>query len=257
MSVVIAIANQKGGVGKTTTVANLAGALAEAGRRVLAVDMDSQGSLGVGFGLDVGRIELTIYDVLVKGYAINAAIHAVRDAIDIVPANINLSSADQTLAALPRREDRLRAALAPVRDRYDFIVIDCPPSPGLLTINALAAADGALIPLACDYHSMVGVALLVDTIRGVQAGINPALAILGILPTRYDSRTIHAGEVLATTRERLAGQVPVLDIVIPETVRLKEAPIVGQTILEYRSSSPAAAAYRRLAQELIHHGSTC
>jgi chromosome partitioning protein len=257
MTHTIAISNQKGGTSKTTTAINLGGALADLGKKILLVDADPQGSLGVGFGIDVSRLEKTIYDVMVQGVKLETILRPVRDSIDLAPANIYLSVAELQLAGEIRREDRLRNALTPVKDQYDFVLIDCPPSLGLLTINALSAADAVLIPMSCDYYSLVGVRLLLETIGRIQAQLNPQLKILGVLPTRFDRRTLHAKEVLDEAREKLAKQkIKVFDTIIRETVRLKEAPIAGKTITEYQSKHPAADDYRVLAQEVVNEFSS-
>lgn len=252
MSHIVAFANQKGGTGKTTSVINLAGALTELGRRVLAVDIDPQGNLTIGLGIDVFSLSSTIYEVMVNGQPIEEIIQPVREHIHVAPTNINLSVADLQLAGEIRREDRLRDALAPVKDRYDFVLIDCPPSLGLLTINALSAAEQVLIPMACDYYSLVGVRLLLNTIQRIQARLNPRLKILGVLPTRFDGRITHAKEVLNEAREKLGQHVKVFDSVIRESVVFKEAPVSGQTITEYNSKHPGAEDYRAFAQEFIH-----
>jgi chromosome partitioning protein len=252
MSYTIAFANQKGGTGKTTTVINLAGALAEVGKRVLVVDTDPQGSLTIGFGIEPSDLERTVYDVLVEGYAVQNIIERLRENIDIVPTNIYLSVAELKLAGEIRREDRLKNALAKVKNNYDYVLIDCPPSLGLLTINALAAADKVLIPMSCDFYSMVGVRLLLDTIHRIQDQLNPDLKILGILATRFDTRTAHAKEVLQDTREKLGSHFKVFDAVIRESVRLKEAPIEGKTITEYSGNHASAEDYRNFAKEFIY-----
>ena len=252
MSHIVAFANQKGGTGKTTTVINLAGALTELGQHVLAVDIDPQGNLTIGFGIDVFSLTSTIYEVMVNGQPLAEIIKPVRENIHVAPTNINLSVADLQLAGEIRREDRLRDALAPVKERYDFVLIDCPPSLGLLTINALSAADQVLIPMACDYYSMVGVRLLLNTIQRIQSRLNPRLKILGVLPTRFDSRITHAKEVLNEAREKLGQHVKVFDAVIRESVVFKEAPVGGQTITEYNSKHPGAEDYRLFAQEFTH-----
>ncbi len=252
MSNIIAFANQKGGTGKTTTVINLAGALAEQGKKVLVVDIDPQGNLTIGLGIDVFSLTNTIYEVMVNGFPIEDIIKPVRDNIHVVPTNINLSVADLQLAGEIRREDRLRDALATVKDRYDFVLIDCPPSLGLLTINALSAADKVVIPMSCDYYAMVGVRLLLTTIQRIQARLNPHLKILGILATRYDSRTTHSKEVLTEAREKLGQNVKVFDALIRESVVFKEAPVTGLTITEYNSKHLGAEDYRLFAQEFIH-----
>jgi chromosome partitioning protein len=252
MSYITAFANQKGGTGKTTTVINLAGALAEQGRRVLVVDIDPQGNLTIGLGIDLFALTRTIYDVMINGSAIEEIIKPVRENIHVVPTNINLSVADLQLAGEIRREDRLKDALATVKDLYDFVLIDCPPSLGLLTINALSAANSVVIPMACDYYSMVGVRLLLNTIQRIQARLNPHLKILGILPTRFDGRTTHSKEVLSEAREKFGQQAKVFDSLIRESVIFKEAPIGGQTITEYSSKHPGAEDYRLFAQEFIH-----
>lgn len=253
MTQTIAVANQKGGTGKTTTTMNLGGALADLGKRMLLVDIDPQGSLGVGFGVDVPRLDQTIYDVMVHEVNLADILQPVRENIDLAAANIYLSVSDMQLAGEIRREDRLKDALTPVKARYDFVLIDCPPSLGLLTINALSASDSVLIPMSCDYYSLVGVRLLLETIDRIQTRLNPDLEILGVLPTRFDRRTLHANEVLEEAREKLGTQgIRVFDTVIRETVRLKEAPIAGQTITEYQSKHPAAEDYRSLAQEVLN-----
>jgi chromosome partitioning protein len=175
-----------------------------------------------------------------------------RDNVDLAPANINLSVAELQLVSEMRREDRLRQALAPVLTRYDFVFVDCPPSLGLLTLNALAAADYVLIPMSCDYYALVGVRLLLDTLQRVQERLNPDLAILGVLPTRFDVRTLHSREVLDEVRAKLDGHVKVFDTVIRETVRFKEAPIQGRTLTEYMSDHAASQDLRDLAKEFLH-----
>jgi len=252
MSNITAFANQKGGTGKTTTVINLAGALAEQGHRILVVDIDPQGNLTMGLGIDVFTLTNTIYEVMVNSLPIEEIIKPVRENIHVVPTNINLSVADLQLAGEIRREDRLREALATVANQYDYVLIDCPPSLGLLTINALSAAGNVVIPMSCDYYSMVGVRLLLSTIQRIQTRLNPHLKILGILPTRFDGRTTHAREVLSEAHEKLGRNVKVFDSLIRESVVFKEAPIGGQTITEYSSKHPGAEDYRLFAQEFIH-----
>jgi len=251
MSHTIAFANQKGGTGKTTTVINLAGALAEIGKKILIVDNDPQASLSLGFGVDVPTLEKTLYDVMVSGYPIQKTIISLRDNIDLVPTNIYLSAAELQLAGEIRREDRLKNGLARIKDSYDYVFIDCPPSLGLLTINALSAADKVLIPMSCDYYALIGVKLLLDTIGRIQNQLNPELEILGVIPTRFDRRTIHSKEVLSDVRGKLGAHIRVFDSVIRESVRFKEAPVEGKTITEYSSDHPGAEDYRDLAKEFI------
>jgi chromosome partitioning protein len=248
---VIALCNQKGGVGKTTSTINLGAALTEFGRRVLIVDFDPQGALSVGLGMPAHLLEKTIYNVIIeRSIGIqDAIIRTSVDNLDLLPSNIDLSAAEVQLVAEVGREHTLVRALRPVVDVYDYILIDCQPSLGLLTVNALAAADGVLIPLECEYFSMRGVALLTDTIEKVRERLNPKLEITGILPTMYDPRTVHSREVMSRVVERF-GDI-VFDAVINRTVRFPETTVAGAPITVWAPKSAGAKAYRLLAREVI------
>ena len=248
---VIALCNQKGGVGKTTSTINLGAALTEFGRRVLIVDFDPQGALSVGLGMPAHLLEKTIYNVIIERSITigDAIIRTSVDNLDLLPSNIDLSAAEVQLVAEVGREHTLVRALRPVIDVYDYILIDCQPSLGLLTVNALAAADGVLIPLECEYFSMRGVALLTDTIEKVRERLNPRLEITGILPTMYDPRTVHSREVMARVVERF-GDI-VFDAVINRTVRFPETTVAGAPITTWAPRSAGAKAYRLLAREVI------
>lgn len=250
MSRVIAIANQKGGSGKTTTVRSLGAALAERGKRVLLIDLDPQASLSEGCGVDLAHLDRTTYQVLLGAAKLRDVVVEVEERLDLAPANINLSAAELQLVNMNRREDKLRNALRSLVDEYDYVLIDCPPSFGLLTVNALSAADSVLIPMTCDYYTMLGVRLLLDTVTEIQQEVNPSLRIEGILPTRYDARTLHAREILDQTKAALGGELRVFDTLVRESVRFKEAPISGQSILRYASNGDGARAYRNLAEEI-------
>ena len=252
MAHTIAFSNQKGGTAKTTTVANLAGVLNELGKKTLLVDLDPQASLTIGFGVNLPELQQTVYDVIAGDAPLADVLLPLRENVDLAPTNINLSVAELQLVGEMRREDRLKQALAPLQEQYEFILVDCPPSLGLLTLNALSAADRVLIPMSCDYYALVGVRLLLDTLRRVQERLNPNLRILGVLPTRYDGRTLHSKEVLQEVRAKLDGQVHVFDTVIRETVRFKEAPIQGQTITEYMSGHVASQDFRAFTEEFLH-----
>jgi len=248
---VLALCNQKGGVGKTTSTINLGAALTEFGRRVLIVDFDPQGALSVGLGMPAHQLDRTIYNVIIErsiGTA-DAIIRTDVDNMDLLPSNIDLSAAEVQLVAEVGREHTLVRALRPVVDHYDYILIDCQPSLGLLTVNALAAADGVLIPLECEYFSMRGVALLTDTIEKVRERLNPKLEITGILATMFDPRTLHSREVMARVVERF-GDV-VFDAVINRTVKFPETTVAGAPITVWAPRSAGAKAYRQLAREVI------
>lgn len=253
MGYTVAFANQKGGTGKTTTVANLAGVLAESGQKVLMVDFDPQANLTVAFGIQPHSLKHTLYDVLAEDVAITDIIQPVRENLDIAPSYINLSTMELQLVSEMNREYALRRAIEPTKSQYEYILVDCTPSLGLLTVNALAAANGLVIPAACDYLSSVGVMLLLNTIsRMKRKGVNSGLQLLGVLPTRYDTRTNNAREVLEDMREELGTHVRVFETSIRESVRFKEAPIAGKTIIEYRSSHPGAEDYRNFAKEFVN-----
>ncbi len=251
---VIALCNQKGGVGKTTTTINLGAALAEYGRKVLLVDFDPQGALSVGLGINSNDLDITVYDLLIeRSHDITEVIRPTRFAgLDIVPANIDLSAAEVQLVGEVAREQVLARVLRPVLDDYDVILIDCQPSLGLLTVNALTAAHGVLIPLETEYFAMRGVALLVETIQKIIDRLNPRLQIDGILATMYDGRTLHSREVIESVVAHFGETV--LHTVISRTVKFPDATLAAEPITSYASAHSGANAYRQLARELISRG---
>jgi chromosome partitioning protein len=251
---IIAMCNQKGGVGKTTTTINLGAALAEYGRRVLLVDFDPQGALSVGLGVNSHELDVTIYNLLMdRGTDARAAIRStgVKD-LDLLPANIDLSAAEVQLVGEVAREMVLARALRGVVDDYDVVMIDCQPSLGLLTVNALTAAHGVVIPLECEFFALRGVALLVETIEKVKDRLNPKLEVDGILATMYDGRTLHSREVVARVVEAFGDRV--FHTVIGRTVKFPDASVAAEPITSYASGHSGAEAYRQLARELIARG---
>jgi chromosome partitioning protein len=250
---IISLCNQKGGVGKTTSTINLGAALAEYGRRVLAVDFDPQGALSAGLGVPTHDVP-TIYDLLLGSVTnpADAIIHTAYPGLDVIPANIDLSAAEVHLVNEVARETILARVLRKVSDQYDVILIDCQPSLGLLTVNALTAAHGVLIPLECEYFALRGVALLVETIDKVRDRLNPAIELDGILATMYDSRTLHSREVLERVVETFGDRV--LETVIGRTVKFPDASVAGAPITTFAPEHSAATAYRQLARELIARG---
>jgi chromosome partitioning protein len=247
---VVAMCNQKGGVGKTTTTINLGAALAEFGRKVLLVDFDPQGSLSVGLGLNPHDMELTIYNLLMQRDVTvdDVVVPSGVPGMDLLPSNIDLSAAEVQLVNEVAREQTLQRVLAPAIEKYDVILIDCQPSLGLLTVNALTASDGVLVPLECEYFALRGVALLKTTIDKVQERLNPKLTIDGVLGTMYDGRTLHGREVL----DRLvhAWGDTVFYTVIRRTVKFSDSTVAGEPITSYASSSTGAESYRQLAKEV-------
>ncbi|GAB3203141.1 ParA family protein [Geodermatophilus arenarius] len=248
---VIAMCNQKGGVGKTTSTINLGAALVEYGRKVLLVDLDPQGALSVGLGVPSQQLDRTIYNALMEQRTTLADVRVPTDVpgLDLVPSNIDLSAAEVQLVSEVAREQTLLRKLADVRDEYDYVLIDCQPSLGLLTVNALTAAHGVVIPLECEFFSLRGVALLVDTIDKVRERLNPELEISGILATMYDTRTVHCREVFSRVVEAFGDTV--FQTVIQRTVRFPETTVAGQPITTWAPTSSGAAAYRDLAKEVI------
>ena len=248
---VISLCNQKGGVGKTTSAINLGAALAEVGRRVLLVDFDPQGALSVGLGVQPHELELTSYNLLMqREVGVDDVIRKTSvPGIDLLPSNIDLSAAEIQLVTEVGREQTLARSLAPVLPEYDFVLIDCQPSLGLLTVNALTASQGVIIPLECEFFSLRGVALLVDTIEKVQDRLNPQLQLDGILATMYDARTLHGREVFQRVLDAFGDKV--YDTVITRTVRFPETTVAGEPIITWAPSSTGAKAYRNLAREVI------
>ena len=248
---VITLCNQKGGVGKTTTAINLGAAMAEFGRRVLLVDFDPQASLTVGFGLNPNRVETTIYHLIMdSGVTLDDVVVPTSvPGIDLIPSNIDFAGAEMQLINEVGREHLMSRALAPAVQRYDIILIDCQPSLGLLTVNALTASDGVIVPLECEYFALRGVALLAGAIDKVQQRINPRLTIVGLLGTMYDGRTLHSREVLRTLVEGWGDQV--FHTVIRRTVKFSEATVAGEPLTAYASTSAGAEGYRQLAKEVL------
>lgn len=249
---IIAVANQKGGVGKTTTSVNLAACLAAKQQKVLLVDCDPQGNASSGYGIEKSALDQTIYQVLIDNVAVKTVIQPTEFKVDVLPANIELAGAEVELVAAISRETRLKRALDTVKAAYDYIIIDCPPSLGLLTLNSLAAADSVLMPIQCEFYALEGVSQLMNTIELVRNNLNPSLEIEGVVMTMYDSRTKLAEQVVTEVRENF-GDV-VYKTMIPRTVRLSEAPSYGQPIIYYDKRSKGADVYRNLAEEVIARG---
>lgn len=250
MGKIIAIFNQKGGVGKTTTNINLTSALSILGKKVLAVDIDPQGNTTSGFGIEKNEVENSVYDAIIGQENCKDTIIATSYAnLNLLPANIDLAGAEVELTGLKRRELRLKDALESVKPYYDFIFIDCPPSLGLLTINALAAADSVLIPIQCEYYALEGVGQLMNTVSLVKQGLNTALEIEGVVLTMYDGRTNLSAQVMEEVKDFFKKKV--YDTSIPRNVRLAEAPSFGETIFDYESGSKGAKAYLDLAKEFV------
>jgi chromosome partitioning protein len=248
MAQVLAFANQKGGVAKTTSTVNLGVALVEMGKRVLAVDMDPQGNLTMSQGIDPESLEKSMYDVLVHRLPIDDVI--VSNEIDVAAATIDLAGAEMALSTQIGRERALERALKPVQDNYDYILIDTPPSLGLLTINALAASDGVIVPVQCEYLSLRGLLQLERTLEMIREDINPRVRISGILPTLFDSRTLHGREAIEILKENFGPLV--FKTVVRKTIKFAEAPVQGSSVLKYDPRGKGAEAYRSLAREVLN-----
>jgi chromosome partitioning protein len=251
MARIIAVANQKGGVGKTTSVINLGVALAQMEKKVLLVDIDPQGTLSVGVGVDANSLDHTIYNALLDTHIpTNKIIRPVKAFLDLLPANNDLAAAEIELIAELRREMVLRRVLDPVDDWYDYILIDCPPSLSLLTVNALCASQGVIIPMQCEYFAMRVIRLLLDSIARTKARLNPELELIGILATMYSTGTVHAREVLEELRSAFGDKV--FEVVIYKSIRFAESSVANKAIIEYSSNHKGAQAYRKLAKTLLN-----
>ena len=250
MGRVIAVANQKGGVGKTTTAINLSACLAEKGQKVLAIDMDPQGNMTSGLGIDKDEVEKNIYDLMIGQVGVEEVLQ--KEAIenlDIIPTSIDLSAAEIELIGVDDKEFIIRNAIAPIKDNYDYIIIDCPPSLNLLTINAMTAADSVIVPIQCEYYALEGLSQLIHTIDLIKERLNPKLEIEGVVFTMYDARTNLSLQVVENVKDNLDQTI--YKTIIPRNIRLAEAPSYGMPINMYDSRSAGAEAYRYLAEEVI------
>jgi len=251
MGRIIAIANQKGGVGKTTTSINLAAALAEKGQRVLVVDTDPQGNTTSGFGLNKNLLEHTIYELLISDSEIEKCIQKdIVDGVDIIPSNVNLAAAEIELIDVEKKEYILKNEIAKVRKKYDYVIIDCPPSLSMLTINAMTTADTVLVPIQCEYYALEGLSQLIHTVNLVRDRLNPDLEMEGVVFTMFDSRTNLSLQVVENVKEHIKENI--YKTIIPRNIRLAEAPSYGLPINLYDSKSSGAEAYRLLADEVIN-----
>ena len=252
MAKIIAVANQKGGVGKTTTTVNLSAGLAANDKRVLLVDCDPQGNATSGFGINKSTIKSTVYDVLINNVEAKYTLQMTNYGVTVLPSSINLAGAEVELVNAIARESKLRNALDPLRNEYDYILIDCPPSLGLLTINALAAADSIIIPIQCEFYALEGVTQLRNTIELIKSSLNPLLAIEGIVMTMYDSRTNLSQQIVENVKKYYGYLV--YDTLIPRSIRLAEAPSYGMPIIAYDSKCKSSEVYLKLTEEVLNRG---
>lgn len=253
MGRIIAIANQKGGVGKTTTAINLSACLADKGKKVLAVDMDPQGNMTSGLGLDKESIEKTVYDMIIGESDIEEVLQKeAMENLDVLPTNIDLSAAEIELIDVENKEFIVRNSIQKIRDNYDFVIIDCPPSLSMLTINAMTTADSVLVPIQCEYYALEGVSQLIHTVELVKDRLNPDLEIEGVVFTMYDARTNLSLQVVENVKDNL--QQNIYKTIIPRNIRLAEAPSYGMPINQYDPKSAGSESYMRLADEVISKG---
>ena len=250
MGRIIAVANQKGGVGKTTTSINLSASLAELGKKVLTIDMDPQGNTTSGLGIDKNQVENTVYELLLEEVSIDECIYtSVMEGLDVIASNINLSGAEVELISIENKEFLLKERISLLRDKYDYIVIDCPPSLNLLTINAMTTSDTVLVPIQCEYYALEGLSQLIHTIDLIKERLNPKLEIEGVVFTMYDARTNLSLQVVENVKDNL--QQNIYKTIIPRNIRLAEAPSYGLPINKYDPKSTGAESYMRLADEVI------